>query len=305
MMEKLVLPVVLAMLMFGLGLALCFSDFRRVGRKWPVVVLALLSILVFMPLCAFALGHLLELPLGYAAGLILLATCPGGMFSNMVAHGSKADLPLSLALTVCSSVLYVLMAPWLLLEFFDASHGAGTWAQPVAFMTGELVGVVLFPLAAGMFVRYRWSAWATRYAPRARTMSVVLIALVFVSLAAEQFEKLAATGGRVVLAVLMLNAVGWVLAALLAAWRRLSTDELIAIGAEHSIRQEGIGVFVAVSLLARPEMAVPVLTNSFVGFAACLGAVSLVRWLRPKKPATQVTSSATSNLTGGHGVSRT
>jgi hypothetical protein len=28
------------------------------------------------------------------------------------------------------------------------------------------------------------------------------------------------------------------------------------IGSEHSIRQEGVGVFVAVSLLARPEMAV-------------------------------------------------
>lgn len=278
MIERIALPFVLAFLMFGLGLALRVTDFRRVGRRWPVVAGSLLSILVLMPFSAWVLGHALALPAGYAAGLVLLATCPGGMFSNMVTHGSKADLPLSLALTVCSTVLYVLIAPWALLVVFGARGGAGTWAQPVLSMTIELVGVVLVPLTAGMFVNQRWPAWATRNAPRARAMSVVLIALVFAVLAAKQFDQLAVTGYRVVLVVLALNGIGWALAGVLASLWRLSSDELIAIGAEHSIRQEGVGVFVAVSLLGQPEMAVPLLTNSFVGFGATLGVVSLLRW---------------------------
>jgi bile acid:Na+ symporter, BASS family len=266
--EKVVLPCILALLMFGLGLSLRLADFGRIGRNWKVVVLALFSILVLMPLSAWAIGLALALPPAYAAGLILLATCPGGMFSNMVTHGCKADLPLSLALTVCSSVLYVLVAPWFLVN--------GSWAQPVATITLELIGVVLLPLSAGMWVNQRWPVWATRYAGMARTVSVVLIALLFVALALDQLDSILANGGFVVLAVALLNGVGWCLTALLVFLLRLSSHEFIAVGAEHSIRQEGIGVFVAVTLLAQPEMAVPVLTNSFVGFAVCLAVVALI-----------------------------
>jgi hypothetical protein len=58
----------------------------------------------------------------------------------------------------------------------------------------------------------------------------------------------------------------------------LGPNALIATGAEHSIRQEGVGVFVAISLLARPDVVAPVLTNAFVGFVVCVTGSALVRW---------------------------
>jgi BASS family bile acid:Na+ symporter len=51
---------------------------------------------------------------------------------------------------------------------------------------------------------------------------------------------------------------------------RLTRPETISVVVEHMIRQEGTAIFVAVTLLHRHDMSLPMIINTFIGMALCM-----------------------------------
>lgn len=66
-----------------------------------------------MPLMGFLISRLAGLPLPYAIGISLVASCPGGTASNVVSYIAKADVTLSVAMTAASTFGAVLATPLL------------------------------------------------------------------------------------------------------------------------------------------------------------------------------------------------
>jgi BASS family bile acid:Na+ symporter len=66
---------------------------------------------------------------------------------------------------------------------------------------------------------------------------------------------------------------------------RLNRAETIAVAVEHMIRQEGTAIFVAVTLLHRHDMSIPMIINTFIGMAVCLSFFAIMKRLRPSSPA--------------------
>jgi BASS family bile acid:Na+ symporter len=64
-----------------------------------------------MPLCGWLVGWLLNLEAGLAVGIILVASCPGGMASNMISYLARANVALSVVLTLCSTMLAFFFTP--------------------------------------------------------------------------------------------------------------------------------------------------------------------------------------------------
>ena len=108
------LPAALAIIMFGLGLALTVDDFRRVGSAPRPVVVALLAQLVLLPLLCFGLVLALELEAILAVGMMLLAASPGGTTANLFSHLFRGDVALNITLTAVNSVIAVVSLPLLL-----------------------------------------------------------------------------------------------------------------------------------------------------------------------------------------------
>ena len=81
-----VLPVVLAVIMFGLGLGLTVADFRRIAAFPQPVAVALVCRLALLP--AGCLGLVLAFDLGPepAVGMMLLAASLGGTMANIPGH---------------------------------------------------------------------------------------------------------------------------------------------------------------------------------------------------------------------------
>ena len=103
MIVKIALPLVLAFIMFSLGLGLRKADFARV-LKFPVAFAAgLVNQLVLLPLVALALAHAFGLSAEFAVGLMILALCPGGVTSNVLAKLAGGNAPLSISLTAITS----------------------------------------------------------------------------------------------------------------------------------------------------------------------------------------------------------
>ena len=54
-----------------------------------------------------------KLPGEMAVGLILVASCPGGTASNVVVFLARGRVALSVCLTACSTLLAIVITPWL------------------------------------------------------------------------------------------------------------------------------------------------------------------------------------------------
>ena len=90
----------LGVIMLGMGITLTFDDFLAVLRNPVPVVVGVLAQFGVMPLLGFGIATLAGLEPGLAVGLILVSCCPGGTASNVIAYLSRADLPLSVLMTM-------------------------------------------------------------------------------------------------------------------------------------------------------------------------------------------------------------
>ena len=83
----------LGIIMFGMGLTLKLSDFKIVFKQPIPVIIGVLAQFIIMPLVAFILAKLLNLPPEIAAGLVLVGACPGGTASNVMVYIAKRRSP--------------------------------------------------------------------------------------------------------------------------------------------------------------------------------------------------------------------
>ena len=103
-----VTPIVLGMIMFGMGLGLTVQDFTRVFQYPKAAILGLLGQLLVLPFLGLFVASVLDLDPELAVGIMILTFCPGGVMSNVMSHLAKADTALSVSLTTVSSFV----TPW-------------------------------------------------------------------------------------------------------------------------------------------------------------------------------------------------
>lgn len=138
----------LTIIMFAMGLTLRLEDFGRVLARPKSIGLGLLLQYSVMPLAALAIGHAMALPNDLIAGLVLLGACPGGTASNVMCYLAKADVALSVSLTIASTLLAVVATPvltWLLI--------GRTVPVDVGGMLLSLVQIVLLPITLGVVIK--------------------------------------------------------------------------------------------------------------------------------------------------------
>ena len=99
--------------MLSMGMTVGFEDFRRIARQRNSVVSGLVLQYTLMPGLGWSLAALFDLPTPFAIGLILVSCCPGGTASNVISFLARADVALSVSMTVTSTLLSALMTPTL------------------------------------------------------------------------------------------------------------------------------------------------------------------------------------------------
>src|SRR5699024_1266073 len=101
-----------------------------------------------MPLTALAIAYVLNLPNELAAGLVLLASVPGGTASNVMVYLARGNLPLSIAMTSFSTILAPICTPFIFLV------RANQWMPINALdMVLDIVYVIIVPIVLGLIVR--------------------------------------------------------------------------------------------------------------------------------------------------------
>lgn len=194
----------LGFIMLGMGITLGPADFREVARRPGLVVIGVAAQYGIMPLLGWSVAALLRLPPGLAAGLILVACCPGGTASNVITWLARGQVGLSVVLTACSTLLAALVTPFL--ARWLAGHYLPVDAGKLFLDTLQ---VVLLPVVAGVVMNQKAPSLARPVAAISPAVSVLLILLVVGSIVAKNREAIAASAGVLALAVFLLHGGGF------------------------------------------------------------------------------------------------
>ncbi|MEL7025202.1 MAG: bile acid:sodium symporter [Pseudomonadota bacterium] len=152
----LALNVLLALIMFGVGLDLRWRDVSNLRGRWPVLFVGLAGQWLLLPLVTVALALALQPHPSLALGMIIIAACPGGSVSNFFSHLAKGDIALSIALSAITSAICFVTTPFAIVfwgqfvpdvaELLRAVHI--DWLQMLVLV----ISVLLFPACAGALV---------------------------------------------------------------------------------------------------------------------------------------------------------
>ena len=77
-------PIILALIMLGLGLGLKIEDFTRLLKTPKDFLIGFFSQLIILPLVAYLLIIILKVPPEIAIGVMIIAAVPGGITSNIL-----------------------------------------------------------------------------------------------------------------------------------------------------------------------------------------------------------------------------
>ena len=102
---QVVLPLSLALIMFGMGLSLERKDFVQTATTIKPFGLGLLLQLLMLPLLAVLLASLFSLSPELSVGFMIIALCPGGVTSNMFSFLARGNVALSISLTAVVSLI--------------------------------------------------------------------------------------------------------------------------------------------------------------------------------------------------------
>ena len=282
MIVKVLLPLILAFIMFSLGLGLKGRDFSRV-LKFPVAFgVGLFNQFVFLPLVAFGLAHAFGLSATFAVGLMILALCPGGVTSNLLAKLARGNAPLSISLTAITSLLSILTVP--LLVAFSFNHFMGDDAPPVDVTR---LGLTMFlitavPVLIGMVFTAKFPDLVEKMAPGVLRASGVLFVVIIIAALANNWgvfsSNLGTLGPVAVLLSIVMLGFGLASAKLLRLDDRDATTISIESGVQNGTLAIAVGSIVAVvEGQVLPPVTVPAAVYSITMYFVC---VPFVFWRR-------------------------
>jgi BASS family bile acid:Na+ symporter len=252
------IPASLVIIMFGMGLTLEAADFRRVFETKRATLIGVLAQVVFVPLIGLAVVTLFPLDPPLAAGVMIIAACPGGAVSNLISFLARADLALSITLTACSSLLAPFTVPLVINAALVHLMGRSAAVElPLLTTALKLFLLTVAPVVLAMEVRRRRRSLAERAARLVTPLSALFLAAVIVIAVSENIAELPRYLLLVGPAVLALN-----VAAMIAGWgaaaaARLEGRQQLTIAIETGIQNGALGIAIPATFIGNAEMAIP------------------------------------------------
>ena len=261
----------LGVIMLGMGVTLELTDFKRILQYKRLVLTGVLLQFTIMPALGWAIAYALDLPTPFAVGLILVASCPGGTASNVIAFLARADVPLSVTMTAVSTMSAAVMTPTL-----TALLASSRVDVPVAGLLLSTVQVVIVPVVLGVALNRYVPDVTRRILPIAPLVAVVTITLIVASIIGAGRDEILGAAYRLVAAVAALHmggfALGYYVSLLMVGERRAARTISIEVGMQNS----GLGVVLARQNFASPLVAIPSAISSL--FHSLIGSLVATMW---------------------------
>ena len=247
--------VISSMLAMGVGLSI--SQIIHPLRNPRLIVVALLSNFVLMPLCALALSTVLRLDQPLGVGMLLLGCAAGAPFLPKLAELAKGNLPFAVGTMVLLMVVTVGYLPVVLPLLLP-----GVAVNP-AKIAQSLVLLMLLPLGIGLALKSRYEDLAARVKPVLDQISNLSLVLLVLLITAANIDKvLEVFGTRGILAGLLFIALGFAIGWLLGGPGN-DTRRVLALGTAQ--RNIAAALVVGSQSFSDPRVVVMVIVVAIVG----------------------------------------
>ena len=230
------LSVSLGLILLAMGLTLTFEDYRRLSKLPRAVAIGVGLQFIVMPLNGWGIARALELEQGLAVGLILVACCPGGTASNIVAYLARGNVALSVTMTMLSTLAAIALTPLLTGELAGAYVEIDRWN-----LLKNMVAIVLIPVIAGTVLNRLFPRAAAAVSGVLPLVAIVRVIWIVGGIVGGAKAQIAEHAGELLLATFLLHLLGFSLGLGLARLFGLSGAEQRTVSIEVGMQNSGLG----------------------------------------------------------------
>jgi|TARA_B110000908_G_scaffold73501_1_gene88600 BASS family bile acid:Na+ symporter len=253
----------LGVIMLGMGLTLRVDDFRSVLRRPWVVGIGVVAQFLIMPLLGWSVATLFNLPPMLKLGLILVSCCPGGTASNVICYLARANVALSVLMTLCSTLAAIILTPLLTKMYASAILDVDAWA-----MFRSMLTIVLLPVIGGVVLNQLLGRKLDGIRKISPIVSILVIVLIVGGVVGATKVNIIANFGGLLVAIFILHALGFLLG-YGAGWLTKQVEgDRRTLSIEVGMQNSGLGSALAkqhFSLLAATPCAISALYHCLIG----------------------------------------
>lgn len=270
------ISLVLAAIMFGLGLSLTFSNFKQIMLRPKAFFVGLGAQMIFLPSVAFLILLFSGLPDVFKVGIMILAVCPGGTTSGFVTYLFKGNVALSISLTVINSILTLFTIPFVVnLALWYFMHTEVELHLPIGQTILQMFLITLLPAFLGVLVRTFKSSVAEKLQKPVKYVMIVMLALVYLIkfFAGDEHGGSGITVSemwQIFPYALIFNIACFVFSIFIGKISKLSIRDAFTIAIEVALHNTTLALLIAGTLLQNQEMAKPALLYSLFSFWSAL-----------------------------------
>ncbi|WP_286082258.1 bile acid:sodium symporter family protein [Parablautia intestinalis] len=236
--------------MFGMGLTIKTEDFKVVFTRPKDLCIGFLLQYTVMPATAFMLAKAFGLSADLALGVILVGCCPGGTASNVITYVAGGDVPLSVGMTIVSTILAPVCTPVLVYLLADS------WVEvSLITMMMSVVKVVLIPVLLGILIYRIFPKQINAVRELLPLISVIAIVMIISGIVGSNAQKILSCGALVMVVVAIHNVVGLCLGTGAAKLFKLNEKKVTAIGIEVGMQNSGLAISLATANFAANPLA--------------------------------------------------
>ena len=238
-------PLCLALIMLGLGLGLSVKDFTRILRYPKNFLVGFILQLIILPIVALGVALILNLPAPIAVGLMIIASAPGGVTSNVLTKFANGDVALSISLTAVVSLISIISVPFIIVTSADILGVVISTTISMTEIALTMALVVTVPVIIGMVIRGFAENFILSKFNIINKITGWLFVLVFAAIWIEEKDNILTYLVEAGLAVLILNVVMMTLAYLIAKKFVSGIPQQKCITLECGLQNGTLAVFVA------------------------------------------------------------
>ena len=271
-------PIALALIMLALGLGLTGQDFLRVAKQPKDFLVGLICQLILLPIIAFLLLKIFNLPLEIALGVMIIAAAPGGVTSNVLTKFANGDVALSISLTAIISLISIISVPFIVFKSAELLEVAEISKEiSMIGISMKMFLVVTLPVLIGMLIRKFATNFVISKSQLIERVSVFLFVVVFAAIWVEEWENIMGYIKQAGLITLVLNIVMMFIGYYVAKFLASGVSQRKSISLECGLQNGTLAVFVASQLFTEITYLIPTATYAIVMFLTSIIYVFIVR----------------------------
>ena len=279
MIIDIILPLSLIFIMFSLGLGLKVQDFKNIINNPKAFIIGIVNQMIVLPIVAFLIVIIFNLPSNLAVGIMILSCCPGGVTSNILTKLAKGDTALSISCTAVASLLTVITLP--LIVGFSVTYFMGNNAPPINII---LLGLTMFvvstmPVLLGLYINTKFVNVSNSFTPISNKISSFLFVIIVIGALASEWtlfiDNVHSLGPAIISLIFIMMLVGYNSSKLFG----ISDRQASTISIESGIQNGTVGIAIGNIILSTPEglsvYSLPSGVYSILMYLVCLPAIFL------------------------------